>query len=36
MTVKNEINDTIKVLKEISFTQEQINDEYLDIKNQII
>lgn len=36
MTVKNEINDTIKVLKDISCPQEQIKDEYLDIKNQII
>ena len=36
MTVKNEINDTIKVLKGISCPQEHIKDEYLDIKNQII
>ena len=36
MIIKNVINDAIKVLKDTINPQEEIKDEYLDIKNQII
>ena len=36
MIIKNVINDAIKVLKDTINPHEEIKDEYLDIKNQII